>query len=257
VVLHHYDFDSNAVDYYTEENLRREWGVDSLNIQNGVVEGRTTIVADSNRERGRVLRVLYPKNTFGPAENGAQWLKKFSKRYEELYVSYWVKFPLGFQFVRGGKLPGLTGGLANTGGLKPNGVDGWSARVIWQPDGAIRQYVYHVDQSDPRYGDGRPWNINGQNCLFVPGVWHHLETYVRMNHPDRNDGRIVCWFDGQPAMDENNFRFRTDGGLSIDALYFSTFFGGGDSSWSSLRREGVLFDDIVVSRVPIHGFLFK
>ena len=256
-VLYYNGFEQALLDYYPEWQLFHDWG-DSLYIKDGVAGGRTTIVRDEDKNRGKVLRVLYPAGTFGPKESGAQWLLKLGKPFEELYCSYWVKFPYGFEFVKGGKLPGLAGGQANTGGQKPNGEDGWSARVMWQRDGKIRQYVYHVGQKDSLFGDGRPWQEEGgKNCLFIPGQWHHLETYVKMNFPIRNNGIIACWLDGRLVMDEEDFRFRDVPTLGIDAFYFSSFFGGGDESWAAAKREYLYFDDFVISLVPVHGLMFK
>ena len=66
--------------------------------------------------------------------------------YDDLYCSYYVRFAPGFDYVKGGELPGLAGGAANTGGNKPTGRDGWSARMMWRTGGEVVQYVYHVDQ---------------------------------------------------------------------------------------------------------------
>src|ERR1019366_926325 len=95
---------------------------------------------------GHSLRVKYPKGTFSSG-GGLQSLTDFSKfplkPQESLYLRYYVRFDPGIDFVKGGKLPGLAGGNGNTGGHKPNGSDGWSARVMWRADGKIVQYVYH------------------------------------------------------------------------------------------------------------------
>ncbi|HEY5039276.1 MAG TPA: hypothetical protein VIJ93_09420, partial [bacterium] len=98
---------------------------------------------------GHSLRVKYSKGTFSSG-GGFQCLTDFSKfpiePQESLYFRYYVRFDPGFDFVKGGKLPGLAGGKGNTGGHKANGTDGWSARVMWRSDGKIVQYVYHPDQ---------------------------------------------------------------------------------------------------------------
>ncbi|MDD5290787.1 MAG: hypothetical protein PHZ04_01595 [Patescibacteria group bacterium] len=253
-VLFYNGFEQAPLGYYEKWRLAWDWG-DSVYIKDGVAGGRTTIVQDKDKNRGKVLCVLYPEGTFGPKENGAQWLLKLGAQYEELYCSYWVKFPYGFEFVKGGKLPGLVGGEANTGGQKPNGKDGWSARIMWQKGGAIRQYVYHVAQKDPLYGDGRPWQEEGENCLFTQGQWHHVENYVKMNTLGKSNGVIISWLDGRLVMDEEDFRFRDIPEIGIDAFYFSTFFGGADETWAAAKREYIYFDDFVISRVPVHGLI--
>jgi hypothetical protein len=43
----------------------------------------------------------------------------------------------------------------------------------------------------------------------------------------------------------------SDGTYSIDALYFSTFFGGDDATWAPTKDETVDFDDFVICTGPI------
>lgn len=63
----------------------------------------------------QTLRVSYPSGGVGPGETGTQWptsLEEFEgleAQYDSLYLRYYVKFEEGFDFVKGGKLPGLMG----------------------------------------------------------------------------------------------------------------------------------------------------
>ncbi|MFA4834039.1 MAG: polysaccharide lyase [Patescibacteria group bacterium] len=255
-VLLYIDFERAPLDYYEKWRIFYDWG-DSLYIKEGVNEGRVMIVQDEDKNRGKVLRILYPEGAFGPKESGAQWLLKLGASYEELYCSYWMKVPYGFESIKGGKLPGLAGGQANTGGIKPNGQDGWSARAMWQKYFNIRQYVYHAGQKDPFYGDGRPWQEEGKDCSPTQGQWHHLETYIKMNIPGKSDGIIMSWLDGRLVMDEEDFRFRDIATLGIDSFYFSTFFGGADESWAPLKSQFLYFDGFVISSSPVHELIFK
>ncbi len=199
--------------------------------------------------QGRFLRVRYLKDTYGPT-GGLQFLTDFSKLSipprEALSLRYYVRFEPGFDFVKGGKLPGLAGGDHNTGGHKPNGRDGWSARMMWRPDGKIVQYVYHPDQAG-EYGEDFAWDYGGCPRYFVPGRWYCVETYVRMNRPGKKDGVIRSWLNGEKALEVTDLRFRDRDSLKIDSLYFSTFFGGADASWAPPREEYADFDDFVLS----------
>ena len=71
-------------------------------------------------------------------------------------MSYDVQFEEGFDFVKGGKLPGLFGGEGNTGGGIPTGMDGFSARMMWRGNGRVVQYVYYPDQPE-HFGHDMPW----------------------------------------------------------------------------------------------------
>lgn len=208
---------------------------------------------------GHSLRVKYSKGTFSSG-GGFQCLTDFSKfpiePQESLYFRYYVRFDPGFDFVKGGKLPGLAGGKGNTGGHKANGTDGWSARVMWRSDGKIVQYVYHPDQVGD-YGEDFPWNYGGCPRFFEPGKWECLETYVRMNSLGKKDGIIRSWLNGEQALEVTNLRFRDVEKLKIDKMYFETFFGGGDPSWATPRDQFAMFDNFVIATNPIGPDLDK
>src|SRR5690606_32845406 len=140
-------------------------------------------------------------------------------------------------FVRGGKLPGLVGGSAPTGGERATGLNGFSARLMWRPGGAAVQYVYYPDQTGT-WGDDLPYALGGQRA-FSPGRWHRVEHRVRLNTPGQRDGRLQAWFDGELALDAGELRFRDALGVRIDQAYFSTFFGGNDPSWAPTKDEHI------------------
>src|SRR5262249_11097624 len=80
---------------------------------------------------GSVLRVHYPAGSIDPGgaavTGGAQFRAKLpGLPRESVCLSYWLRFDPAFQFVRGGKLPGLCGGDCPSGGDQTNGVTGWS-----------------------------------------------------------------------------------------------------------------------------------
>ena len=185
----------------------------------------------------------------GPrGEGGAQFLAALPGGHDDLYCSYRVRFAPGFDFVRGGKLPGLVGGSHPTGGRPAD--DGFSARLMWRTGGAVVHYVYYPRQSTT-YGVDLPYLLAGAPARFQPGAWHRVEHRVVMNTPGRADGILQAWIDGQPALDERDRVWRLDASVHVDALYFSTFFGGNDPSWGPSRDESVDFDDFVVSPRPI------
>jgi hypothetical protein len=202
---------------------------------------------------GHSLRVLYPAGGIG-GDSGFLFRSSFSKwgilGQESIYLRYYLKFEPGFDFVKGGKLPGVAGGQGNTGGHKPNGKDGWSARIMWRGDGKIVQYVYHPDQPGD-YGEDFEWSFGGCPRFFKPGQWQCVETYVQMNTPGKKDGIIRSWLDGDKALEVTNLRFRDIPDLKIDQFEFETFFGGGDPSWASPREQYAFFDGFVLSKGPI------
>jgi hypothetical protein len=246
-VIFQQDFNAAAPGAYTRAALAAGWM--GTTPYNGVDEQRVTVIESADAREGRSLRVLYPRGGVSSNPSGAQWKLNFGARYDELYCAYDVRFAPDFDFVLGGKLPGLAGGAANTGGNKPTGRDGWSARMMWRERGEAVQYVYHVDQPT-EFGQDFRWNLAGQR-VFAPGAWHRVMHRVVMNRPGQRDGVVQGWFDGQLALDRRDIRFRDVDTFAIDAFYFSTFFGGSDPSWAPSKDERVDFDRFVVGTGPL------
>jgi hypothetical protein len=240
----HVDFEDDPLGAYTPARLIADWGAGSAWSQ-GLTEGRASIVAT---DRGRSLRVLYPRGSVGPSQGGAQFFVPVPGAHDELDCSYRVRFASGFDFVRGGKLPGLVGGSHPTGGHPAD--DGFSARLMWRPGGAAVQYVYYPRQTTT-YGVDLPYLFaSGAPAQFQPGTWHRVEHRIVLNAPGQAHGVLQAWFDGQRVLDLHDRVWRLDDTVHIDALYFSTFFGGNDASWGATRDETVDFDDFVIAQRP-------
>ena len=65
-----------------------------------------------------------------------------------MLLSYEMAFEEGFDWVKGGKLPGLRGGLNSTGcsgGKLASGMDCFSARLMWRRNGnGESKGLFHV-----------------------------------------------------------------------------------------------------------------
>ena len=236
------DFNAAPLGVYGPDALAAGWL--GATPSDGVRQGRTTVMEGAGAHEGRSLRVLYPKGGVGSSAGGALWRMRVG-RFDDLYCSYYVRFAPDFDFVKGGKLPGLAGGAANTGGRKPTGADGWSARMMWRAHGEVVQYVYHVDQPS-MYGEDFRWDRGGQR-FFHPGTWHRVEHRIMINVPGHRDGIVQGWFDGVLALDRRDVRFRDVDAFAIDIFAFSTFFGGSDPTWAPSKDERVSFDQFVIA----------
>ena len=190
----------------------------------------------------------YTKGVVG-TQGGARWTMALDSKYRALYCAYRIRFDGDFDFVWGGKLPGLAGGRANTGGRKPDGTNGWSARMMWRREGRAVQYVYHPDQPGV-YGQDFTYDLGGPRA-FEPGRWHQVEHRIVINSPGRKDGIIQAWFDGEIALSADGLRFRDTDDFAIDSFLFSTFFGGSAPGWAPTRDEAITFDEFVISTEPI------
>jgi len=260
-VIYENNFDDDPTGQYSIANLNADWNTPPFD--NGVEEGRVSIDDSSEAFAGKSLAVEYPAVMHRSANTGAQWQLYFDGAYEEVTVEYRVKFKAGFDFVRGGKLPGVIGGTANVGGERPDGTDGFSARMHWRTDGSegsllgsdkanMTQYLYHPDQPNT-FGEDFRWDdsASGQWESFDSGRWYHLRHRVVMNSVvdgvGQHDGVVQAWLGGTQVLDVNGIRFRDVETLAIDGFYFSTFFGGSGDQWNTSKDEVAFFDDFRIS----------
>lgn len=243
-IVFYENFDQLPRSTYSENMLASIWGGYSFA---GIAQGRVAVINAAQALKGQLLQITFASDQFGVDPGGAQWKLRLGQ-HDELYASYSIKFDPDFEFVKGGKIPGLRGGNAK-GKIKPTGMDRFSARIMWRKQGKIVQYVYHADQPH-QHGDELPWKIGGQR-FFSPGKWHRIETRVKLNTPGVKNGIIQSWLDGELAFDKRDFRFRDTNALHIDIFDFSTFFGGSDRSWATKKQEQIYFDNLIISKVPI------
>jgi parallel beta-helix repeat protein len=262
-VIYENDFDHRVAGLYAESDLDADWN--SPDFTNGVTEGRVSIVEGEEAfgGTGSSLAVSYPAGQHGASETGAQWPFEFDAEFEEVTLSYRVKFKNGFDFVRGGKLPGLAGGTAPTGNAPADGFNGWTGRMMWRTDfegvaGSPVQsltngisYAKYTDSGfneDGRDEDNEYWNdSNGVRTTLVAGQWYQIIQRIKMNDPELDNGILQIRIDGNLVLDQQNIRFRLTDQIAIDQMYFSTFFGGNED-WATSKDEVVYFDDFVITQ---------
>lgn len=208
----------------------------------GMDQGRGEIVYGPD-SASKALMMLYPADTFGPHENGLQIKAVLQKGVDTAWAAYTVMFQEGFDFVKGGKLPGLCGGACVTGGNTPDGTNGWSARIMWRSDGNSVQYMYFPENE----GVDLPWNYHLPQKRFLPGEWHTVVTRIIMNTPGSKDGSVYSWFDGELALVAESLMFRTAADLDIDVFYLSTFFGGSGSIWAPPKDVSISYGSFEVT----------
>ena len=183
------------------------------------------------------IRVKYPEGSISSGQHkktgsplgGAQFYKTSDMPVVDEYeLSYKVRFSPNFDFVKGGKLPGLYGGDRNASGQRiPDGKTGWSTRFMWRAKGVGEVYTYMPSSKNHGSSLGRgDWR-------FETGVWHEIVQRVKLNTIGKEDGVVEVYLDGNLVHKSDDLVFRTVDTLKIDGLFFSTFFGGSDPSWAS------------------------
>ncbi len=196
------------------------------------------------------LRVLYPEDSinFGSTDDdrplgGASFFVPISAGRAGC-LHYKLRFPDGFDFVKGGKLPGLYAGEAPSGGDKVSGRDGWSIRLMWREDGDGELYEY-VYNKKGKYGA----SVGRGLFRFPTGEWVDVDLEVRENDPGSRNGLARLWIDGRLVIEQTDIVFVREGEAEAETgLFFSTFFGGSDSDWATPRDQHIDFGDFQLYR---------
>jgi hypothetical protein len=186
------------------------------------------------------MRIRYPAGSINPGNaeapvGGAGFLWT-SGAAEARCLSYRVRFSEGFDFALGGKLPGLAGGAAPRGCTPAELARGFSARLMWRPQGAGELYLYAPDRA-ARCGD----SIGRGSWRFTPGAWAEVAQEVILNRPGAADGVIRLWVNGQRVLERSGLVLREDAAIRIEGVLFATFFGGNDRRWASPRAQSADF----------------
>lgn len=212
------------------EKIDRVWGVkENVAIQPG--------------EHGPSMKVRYPKNSINPSSDddhplgGAGFVAKLAPSgTTEACLRYHIRFEDGFEFMRGGKLPGLYGGDAPSGGQSVDGTNGFSMRLMWRRDGEGEVYAY-VANKRKKYGE----SVGRGNWVFDTGRWIEVEQEIVLNDPDEADGIVRLWIDGRQVIEQSDIVYRTVDDVAVDGLMFSTFFGGSSRKWASPKDQHIEF----------------
>jgi hypothetical protein len=230
---------------YTKERWKTDWP--GCEFEGGIAPGRVAVVG---QDALKWLRVNFAVGKIGPEEGGAGWRWPLG-RHQKAELSYTLRFSKDFDFVKGGKLPGLCGGPENVSGGRPaNGMNGFSARLMWRKDGRGEAYVYHKNQKGD-YGDSFDFPADFR---FPTNEPVKVRLAVTMNTPGQRDGSLRVWItlEGQGErlmVERTDMEWRTVDTFGVDGLYFETFHGGGDSSWAPTRPCWVEFAEMRVTRL--------
>ncbi|HYW96152.1 MAG TPA: fibronectin type III domain-containing protein [Bacteroidales bacterium] len=244
------DFENDTPGLYDYNEWKQDWN--SPAYSNGL--DRTYIVKTD--AGSKVLQWNYPKGCVGSSSGGGQFEPENNAGADEIYMSYNIKFRPGFDWVLGGKLPGLKGGPDhyNPGGPTPAWGDGFSNGLMWghgyggQDDvGGLYFYTYYQDMPSV-YGESRRWG----KFKFDTNSDHWYNVTIRMvmntvksdGSGGNHDGIMEGFIDGKLVASYTGLRFRNVSSIHIDKMKVYSFFGGSGSQYGAARDEWTLIDDV-------------
>ena len=158
-------------------------------------------------------------------------------------LRYLVRFPKNFQFVLGGKLPGLYGGDSPpSGGARPKHDDGFTVRLMWRKDGQGELYLYSPNMKPTSRNGGM--QIGTGNWRFKRGKWTTIEIETILNAPGQTDGKTHVWINGHLVLAVKDIQFRDTTEIDIGGFMFSTFFGGKSGRFAPSTSQRLYFADM-------------
>ncbi|MGE7438904.1 polysaccharide lyase [Kitasatospora sp. NPDC001175] len=164
-----------------------------------------------------------------------------------LDLKYYARFPAGQDWGKAGKLPGLYGGTIGeeSGG---NHGNGWSTRFMWRMNSSAPNngevYLYTPTNSGPT-GYGVDLGVGSWKWV-ADGNWHSIEQSV-----NRSTGDVTVWYDGKQVFAARKAATGI-GSIPFGGVFFSTFYGGHDTSWGPKTTQHAYFADFSLATSVQH-----
>ncbi|KAG0376322.1 hypothetical protein BGX24_007906 [Mortierella sp. AD032] len=221
--------------------------------------------SNNNSTNSQVMQVNYPKGSYapkaGPVTGGTSFYAKpfgDDTPFEKMMISYDVAFPSGFDWVLGGKLPGIYGGQIHScsGGNQSTGDNCLSMRLMWRQDGGGEVYAYIPVEDNSNFCKNSNVQCNdkfgksiGRGLLyFPPATWTRVDMVMQLNEPaGYNNGILDVYINGFKAISMNTVPYRTTGMVGFQGLMFSTFFGGNTPQYATPVDTAVFFRNVQLS----------
>ncbi|XP_046375124.1 uncharacterized protein LOC124148193 [Haliotis rufescens] len=256
--------------YVTGKVLYEYYGFDPSDYKKGITvlqhggfdEDSGSVVLDPAGTGEHVLKVFYEKGHYIKVRGhrGIQFYWTPISPQTTLTLSYDIYFDPNFDWVKGGKLPGLWGGSQTCSGGRHN-EECFSTRFMWRTGGGGELYAYIPSGQRADFCTKNICNFDYGNSLgrdswhFKKGVWQNIAQEVKLNTPGKQDGTAKVWYNGKQVYEINNVNFRTKSSVTIDGIFFSTFFGGSSPDWAPTRDSYVYFKNFVLSNDVTPGHI--
>ncbi|GAA6060927.1 hypothetical protein JCM10212_003835 [Sporobolomyces blumeae] len=175
---------------------------------------------------GPAMQVLFPKGSINPANKNAPtggvglYMSPLDlSKATNVTLEYSVFFPSDFDFVKGGKLPGLYGGHKGCSGGQES-EDCFSTRLMFRTGGKGELYLYvpknvqpealcntpPLSYCDSKYG----LSIGRGSWTFERGAWSNIRQEIRLNTPGVADGGFRIFVNDKLVLSSDAVLFRAD-----------------------------------------------
>ncbi|GAA5904012.1 uncharacterized protein JCM6883_002054 [Sporobolomyces salmoneus] len=212
-----------SVDSFTTDvvdNKHYSWGGNNIAVYQGVPAKEWT--SGKQGDKLSALQVAYPKGSRNPGNSPQGGVGFYTSKIDvtaatNVSLSYSIFFPKGFNFVKGGKLPGLYGGAkACSGGAAAQNC--FSTRMMFRQKGMGELYLYAPREKQVEalctlgplsycnsvYG----MSIGRGSWTFKTGEWTDLKQDIWLNTPGKADGGFNIWVNGELVLHSDSVYYR-------------------------------------------------
>lgn len=241
-----WDFENNTIGKYTDDMIGKDFDVVTLYSHNSA----DIVLDEINGMETRVLRITHAANK---TSVGFDLDARIAEDFDEVYLTYNIKFSNEFNSTTGGKLPGLGGFPVVTANQVPRRDQGFLCKLLFKQSGRI--FTYHYDRTPPAYPHYSPWsseNYRFSKIFITNGTWYNITQQLKMNsftngRPNK-DGVNEIWINGRLLYQENNLvlmELESDS-LKIDDLNIAHFYGGSSVSSAPIRECYGYINNIII-----------
>ncbi|KAK7022158.1 polysaccharide lyase family 14 protein [Favolaschia claudopus] len=174
-------------------------------------------------------------------------------------ISYRMMLQSDWEWVKGGKFPGIFGGEGDfsyscTGGRQNDRCKCFNVRPMWRSKGVGELYTYlpltpgnrerliSVPPSSKENSDYGS-SVGRDAFRFTAGKWLSLAFRVKLNSVGCGDGELELWIDGVSVIKVDGLMLRDSEHSRIKGAHFQTFFGGHQDDWASPKDQRAWFAD--------------
>jgi hypothetical protein len=252
------DFGDHKIGLYDVDTFLKDWGSEP---KRGISEERCRVV---KKKREKVLEITIPKGTL--SDGGSFWRLNLPRGLTDVTFEYNIMFGNNFNFVRGGKLPGLSGGTSPGGGSKDK--NGFSARLMWRSATSYEelrhlvrdpkladkkdvkrpylvQYTYYPDKQTKKWGKDLVYTHKDKKIFLKPNKWYDIKMHIKLVKDAGKKDLIAAWVNGKKTLNEK-LNLRKNKKYGVGQVMFSLFFGGNDPSWATKKNEKIYFRKFII-----------
>lgn len=170
-------------------------------------------------------------------------------KFDEATLSYDLTIPDGFEWVHGGKLPGLGGNVdpefpGHSPTYPAQGLN-WTLRPMWAEGGRLRLYSWDMGVPAGNY----PQEFVSKHPMLSPGNTYHIEVKVRMNTVGKRNGYAAIYVNGKLAISKRWAQFRAVPELGIDSVLMSVFYGGSGPEYAPKHDQNLAIANLQVNMI--------